>query len=227
MYVDRRNTGSYRSLDKGASGQDLGSGRSSQRKGHLGWDLEVSKQEYKEGCSQQREQNMQREEREYIQGTENYSLLVEWTTVETVESEACKGDVIEVGLEKHTGLDIKGQGTGRWGDRGWWSGESTDSDPLLLCALQIGTAQGMPERTPAQQPHFTDVEVKNRWGKWISMWVNRGTSWLLVQGSFPHHTQAPTCTSYVLNISIATGGKQLHWQTSQKFLQNEWHQSLS
>ena len=108
MYVDRRNTGSYRSLDSGASGQDLASRRSSQRKGHLGWGLEVAKQEYKEGCSQQREQNMQREEREYIQGTENCSLSVEWTIVETMESEACKGDVTEVGLEKHTGLDIRG-----------------------------------------------------------------------------------------------------------------------
>ena len=137
MYVDRRNTGSYRSLDSGASGQDLASGRSSQRKGHLGWDLEVAKQEYKEGYSQQREQNMQREEREYLQGTENCSLSVEWTIVETMESEACKGDVTEVGLEKHTGLDIRGpcqpwEGHWEMGDRVWWSGESTDSDPLLL-----------------------------------------------------------------------------------------------
>lgn len=51
---------------------------------------------------------MQREEREYIQGAENCSLSVERTIVETMESEACKGDVTKVGLEKHTGLDVRG-----------------------------------------------------------------------------------------------------------------------
>ena len=57
-----------------------------------------------------------------------------------MESEACKGDVIEVGLEKHTGLDIKGQGTGRWGDRG----DGVESPLTLILYCSVPFRLGLP-----------------------------------------------------------------------------------